>query len=119
MILFAPDETTRAFVDLYAGTAVDLIPGPITPISAGHLRAHLAHAPRSVVLTQLAGRSESRTVRGFKDWLGLNPRTTRRPDPDPTPDWAFDAGLRIAHLYALPNGRRYALLESMSAAASR
>jgi len=120
MILFAPDETTRAFVDLYAGTAVDLIPGPITPISARRLRAHLAQAPRSVVLTQLAGRSESRTVHGFKDWLGLNPRTTPpRPDPDPTPEWAFDAGLRIAHLYALPNGRRYALLESMGSAASR
>jgi 4-amino-4-deoxy-L-arabinose transferase-like glycosyltransferase len=120
LILFAPDETTRAFVDLYAGTAVDLIPGPITPTAAGRLRDHLADAPRSVVLTQLAGRSESRTVRGLKDWLGLNPHTTPpRPDPDPTPDWAHHAGLRIAHLYALPNGRRYALLESMGAAASR
>ena len=120
MILFAPDETTRAFVDLYAGTAVELIPGPITPTSVGRLRAHLADAPRSVVLTQLPGRSESRTVRGFKDWLGLNPRTTTpRPAPDPTPDWAHHAGLRIAHLYALPNGRRYALLESVGAAASR
>jgi hypothetical protein len=122
MILFAPDETTRAFVDLYAGTAVDLIPGPITPLSAGRLRAELAAAPRSVVLTQLPGRSQSRTVRGIKDWLGLNPRTTTLrpdPDPDPTPDWALDARLRIAHLYALPNGRRYALLESVGAAASR
>jgi hypothetical protein len=120
MILFAPDETTRAFVDLYAGMAVDLIPGPITPMSAGRLRAHLAEAPRSVVLTQLPGRSESRTVRGIKDWLGLSPHTTTpRPDPDPTPDWARDARLRIAHLYALPNGRRYALLESAGTAASR
>ena len=59
-------------------------------------------------------------MRGFKDWLGLNPRTTTpRPDPDPTPDWAHHAGLRIAHLYALPNGRRYALLDSDGAAASR
>jgi len=120
MILFAPDETTRAFVDLYARTAVNLIPGPITPMSAGRLRADLADAPRSVVLTQLPGRGESRTVRELKNRLGINPRsTTPRPDPDPTPDWAFDARLRIAHLYALPNGRRYALLESDGAAASR
>jgi 4-amino-4-deoxy-L-arabinose transferase-like glycosyltransferase len=119
MILFAPDETTRAFVDLYAATAVDLIPGPITPPSAGRLRADLAGAPRSVVLTLLPGRNESRTLREIRDRLGLNPRTTTRPGPDPIPDWAFDARLRIAHLYALPNGRRYALLESDSAAASR
>jgi 4-amino-4-deoxy-L-arabinose transferase-like glycosyltransferase len=120
LILFAPDETTRAFVDLYAGTSVDLIPGPITPKSAARLQAHLADAPRSVVLTQLPGRSESRTMRGLKDWLRLNPRTTTpRPDPNATPSWAFDAGLRIAHLYALPNGRRYALLEPVGATASR
>ncbi len=119
MILFAPDETTRAFVDLYTATAVDLIPGPITPLSAGLLRLHLAGDPRSVVLTQLPGRSESRTVREIKDWLGLKPRTTPRPDPDPALDWASDVRLRIAHLYALPNGRRYALLEADSAAASR
>ena len=120
MILFAPDETTRSFVDLYARTAVDLIPGPITPMSAGRLRADLADAPGSVVLTQLPGRGESRTVRELENWLGINPRsTTSRPDPDPTPVWAFDARLRIAHLYALPNGRRYALLESDGAAASR
>jgi hypothetical protein len=117
MILFAPDETTRAFVDLYADAAVDLIPGPITPASAGRLRAHLADAPRSVVLTQLPGRNETRTVREFKERLGLNRRTAAsRPDSDPTPDWAVDARLRIARLYALPNGRRYALLESASAA---
>jgi 4-amino-4-deoxy-L-arabinose transferase-like glycosyltransferase len=126
MILFVPDETTRAFVDLYASTSVDLIPGPISPMSAGRLRAHLAGAPRSVVLTQLPGRSESRTMRAFKDWLGPKPRTTTnpstaapRPDSDPTPGWAVAAGLRIAHLYALPNGRRYALLVSDNAIASR
>jgi hypothetical protein len=59
-------------------------------------------------------------MRGLKDWLRLNPRTTTpRPDPNATPSWAFDAGLRIAHLYALPNGRRYALLEPVGATASR
>ena len=119
MILFAPDETTRAFVDLYAATAVDLIPGPISPVSAGLLRLHLAGDPRSVVLTQLPGRNESPTVQGVKDWLGLKPQTTPPRDPDPVPDWASDDGLRLAHRYALPNGRRYALLESDSAAASR
>jgi 4-amino-4-deoxy-L-arabinose transferase-like glycosyltransferase len=125
LILFAPDETTRAFVDLYTATSVDLIPGPITPKSADRLRAHLAAIPRSVVLTQLPGRTESRTMREFKDWLGPKPRTTNpstttpRPDFDPTPGWAVAAGLHIAHRYALPNGRRYALLDSDVATASR
>jgi len=119
VILFAPDETTRAFVDLYAGTTVDLIPGPLTPMAAGTLHAHLADAPRSVVLTQLPGRNESRTIRRLADWLGLNARTAPPPNPDSAPDWAVEAGLRIARLYALPNGRRYALLESDGAAASR
>jgi 4-amino-4-deoxy-L-arabinose transferase-like glycosyltransferase len=119
MILFAPDETTRAFVDLYAGTSVDLILGPITSASAERLRAHLADAPRSVVLAQLPGRNETRTVRELREILGLNPGTASGADSAPTPAWAVEAGLRIAHLYALPNGRRYALLESAGAAASR
>ena len=120
MILFAPDETTRAFVDLYTDAAVELIPGPVAPMSAERLRARLAETPRSVVLTQLPGRNESRAVREIKDRLRLNPHSAPpHPDPDSAPDWAVGARLRIAHLYALPNGRRYALLESYGTAASR
>jgi 4-amino-4-deoxy-L-arabinose transferase-like glycosyltransferase len=113
MILFAPDETTRAFVDLYARTSVDLIPGPFTPRSGDLLRTRLAAAPDSVVLTQLPGRNASPTLQAVEEWWGRHPRTPRPAvETEPTPEWAYRAGLRIVHRYALPNGRRYALLES-------
>jgi 4-amino-4-deoxy-L-arabinose transferase-like glycosyltransferase len=120
LILFAPDETTRAFIDMYARTSVELIPGPITTTSAELLRARLSSDPRSLVVTQLPGRSDSRIFRELKGsfWLGrLAP--TPRSDSDRAPSWALESQLRIAHRYALPNGRRYALLELGSATASR
>jgi 4-amino-4-deoxy-L-arabinose transferase-like glycosyltransferase len=113
MILFAPDETTRAFVDMYARTSVDLIPGPLTPRSEDLLRTRLAAAPDSVVLTQLPGRDASPTLQAVEEWWGRHRRTPRPGGgTELTPEWALRAGLRIAHRYALPNGRRYALLES-------
>jgi 4-amino-4-deoxy-L-arabinose transferase-like glycosyltransferase len=120
VILFAPDETTRAFIDMYAHTPVELIAGPITPKSAELLKERVARLPQHLVVAQLPGRSESRTLRELADGLGL-----RRPAPvspsagDQSPAWASNAHLRMAHLYALPNGRRYALFESSSATASR
>jgi hypothetical protein len=114
LVLVAPDETTRAFIDLYTRPTVDLIPGPLTPDSADRVRTALASAPRSVVVVQLPGRGESRTRRELENVLGMSPHAGMRPaDPDDEPPgWAADAGLRIAHRYALPNGRRYALLEA-------
>jgi 4-amino-4-deoxy-L-arabinose transferase-like glycosyltransferase len=120
VILFAPDETTRAFIDMYARTSVGLIPGPITAASADRLRAELESHPQSLVVTQLSGRSDSRTLRELKSRLGLGrPAPAPRSDSDQAPPWASDLQLRIAHRYSLPNGRRYALLELRSAAASR
>ena len=120
LILFAPDETARAFIDMYARTSVGLIPGPITPASADRLRAELQSNPHSLVVTQLPGRSDSRTFRELKSRLGPGRLTsTPRSDDDQAPSWASDLELRIAHRYSLPNGRRYALLELGNAAASR
>jgi 4-amino-4-deoxy-L-arabinose transferase-like glycosyltransferase len=112
MILFAPDETTRAFIDMYARTAVVLITGPATAKAAAErLRAELTLQPRSVVVTQLSGRNAGRTVRELSARLGLTRRldnATR--DADVLPAWTDGLGLTLVHRYALPNGRRYALL---------
>jgi len=120
LILFAPDETTRAFVDLYARTSVGLIPAPATPASIERLRSLLALAPQSMVVTQLPGRSDSRSLRELGRRLGLARFVPApRPDNDQPPAWATGLKLRVAHLYALPNGRRYELLELGRANASR
>ncbi len=113
LVLFAPDETTRAFVDMYARTTVDLIPGPITADSTASLKSRLTEKPGSLVVTQLPGRSQSPRFREMAERLGTS-RTARTQSPDAgeAPEWATHSQLRVAHVYALPNGRRYALLES-------
>jgi len=47
LILFAPDETTRAIIDMYARTTVDLIPGPIDAASIDRLKADAGAAPQA------------------------------------------------------------------------
>jgi len=100
LILFAPDETTRAVIDMYARTRVELIAGPIDALSVEHLRSALARVPQSLVITQLPGRSGGLAAR-----LAPEPRNT-----ESLPAWIVSARLRLANTYALPNGRRYALL---------
>lgn len=96
LILLAPDETTRALIDLYARTEVASLPGPIGEAALGALQMRLAQAPRSLVLVQLPGR-------------GLSRFTNR--DQAPELPWLAATQLRVAQRYALPNGRRYVLLE--------
>jgi 4-amino-4-deoxy-L-arabinose transferase-like glycosyltransferase len=120
MILFTADETTRAIIDMYARTSVTFLPGPLSPAATERLRQELARAPRSVVVTQLPGRNGSRTLRELAARLSLKhsvpPPAT---EADQRPPWAVDAGLRMVRRYALPNGRRYALLEKGDATSSR
>lgn len=113
MILFSPDETTRAFVDMYVRTSVGFIPGPITPSSMRRLADQLSVAPRSIVVAQLPVQRDSRTLREFADRMGWT-RLLAAPIPvtDQAPRWSSALRLHIAHVYALPNGRRYAVLES-------
>jgi 4-amino-4-deoxy-L-arabinose transferase-like glycosyltransferase len=118
VILFAPDETTRAFIDMYARASVGLIPGPITAVSAERLRAELESHPQSLVVWQLPGRSDSRTFRELKSRFGLGRLAPPRSD-EQAPSWASALQLRVAHRYSLPNGRRYALLELGSTTALR
>jgi 4-amino-4-deoxy-L-arabinose transferase-like glycosyltransferase len=111
LILFAPDETTRAIIDMYARTSVELIPGPIDAASIDRLRAAAAAAPQSLVVVQLPGRTGAIAQR-LKDGFGPR-RGSAAPQSDGPPElpWLQSAGLRMAEAYALPNGRRYALLE--------
>jgi 4-amino-4-deoxy-L-arabinose transferase-like glycosyltransferase len=111
LILFAPDETTRAMIDMYARTTVDLIPGPIDGAAVDRLKADLGAAPQSLVVVQLPGHAGSLAQRlryGFEPWRG---REAQRSDDQPGPTWPRAAGLRVAKIYSLPNGRGYALLE--------
>jgi 4-amino-4-deoxy-L-arabinose transferase-like glycosyltransferase len=85
LILFAPDETTRAVIDMYARTTVGFIPGPIDAAAVDRLKAAAAAAPHSLIVVQLREASAL-------SWL-------------PAP------GLKVANIYSLPHGRRYALLE--------
>jgi 4-amino-4-deoxy-L-arabinose transferase-like glycosyltransferase len=103
LILFAPDETTRAIIDMYARTTVSLIPGPIDTAAIDRLRTAAVAAPESRIVVQLPGRANLVAQR-----FG---HATHPADGESEPAWAGAARLRIAKTYSLPNGRRYALLE--------
>jgi 4-amino-4-deoxy-L-arabinose transferase-like glycosyltransferase len=111
LILFAPDETTRAIIDMYARTTVSLIPGPIDAAAIDRLRTVAVAAPQSRIVVQLPGHANL-VARRVAAYLGLQPgRPTDPADSESEPAWAGAARLRIAKTYSLPNGRRYALLE--------
>ncbi len=109
LILFAPDETTRAVIDMYADPSAARIVGTIDPQSIVRLKEAVAGAPQSLVVVQLPGRILTPTLRSVATRLGLE---RRAPESDAAQlAWPSEPHLRVAHLYALPNGRRYALLE--------
>ena len=87
LVLLAPDETTRAIIDLYSRTDAVPIPGPPGDGAIERLKAHVSAAPQSLVLVQLHGQSAGE------------------------PSWQPPAGFRVLRRYALPHGRRYALLQ--------
>jgi hypothetical protein len=97
---------------MYTRTSVILIPAPMTAQSATLLQNALVDHPHGVVIAQLPGRSESPTLRALKAKFGSGqPPTAQFPALDTRPPWAAQAVLQSAHVYALPNGRRYALFE--------
>jgi hypothetical protein len=98
LILIAPDETTRAAIDMYARTSVDRIPGPLDAAGIARVRAVAAAAPDSFFLVQLPKQSPP----------GL-PWRPRPPDAA-LPAWIQAANLRLIDTYSVPYGRRYALL---------
>jgi 4-amino-4-deoxy-L-arabinose transferase-like glycosyltransferase len=99
LVLLAPDETTRAFIDMYARTSVERIAGPLDAAGLERVRAAAAAAPESFFLVQLAKQAPP----------GLPWRT--RPQDAAAPAWIQEANLRVIDTYSVPYGRRYALLQ--------
>ena len=107
LVLLAPDETTRAIIDMYADTSVLMVNGPLN--QALFDRAGAAAGSAGVILVQEPGRTAPRNA-----WLARHlPAKEARPGEARSP-WAGYPGLRTVKEYALPNGRRYALLQALA-----
>jgi 4-amino-4-deoxy-L-arabinose transferase-like glycosyltransferase len=99
LILLAPDETTRAVIDMYARTAVGSISGPLDAAGIERVRsAAAAAAPDSLFLAQLP-----KLAPPGLPWLA-------RPQETALPAWIEAANLQPIETYSVPYGRRYALL---------
>jgi 4-amino-4-deoxy-L-arabinose transferase len=98
LILLAPDETTRAIIDMYARPSVERIAGPVDAAGIDRIRSAAAAAPMSLFLVQLPSQSPQL------------PWRRRSPQADVPPQWQA-AQIQMADSYSLPNGRRYALLQ--------
>jgi 4-amino-4-deoxy-L-arabinose transferase-like glycosyltransferase len=102
LVLLAPDETTRAIIDMYARTTVETIPGPLDATAVGRVQSAARAEPDSLFLLHLPTHSALRL-----------PWRAKPAEVDLPPPWMLGANLRIRETYSLPNGRRYALLEVM------
>ena len=100
LVLLAPDETTRAMIDMYARTSVDRIAGPLDAAGIDRIRASAAAAPDSLFLAQLPTPSRFRL-----------PWRARPPEGDASLPWMQAARLHPVETYSLPYGRRYVLLQ--------
>src|SRR5271163_3971172 len=108
LILLAPDETTRAMIDMYARSSVDRVPGPFDAAAIERLHARAAAAPESLFLVLLpsgARRFDLQSERAPPSEAFLSKAAL---------PWMQSAGLELAKSYSLPHGRRYALLEPAS-----
>jgi hypothetical protein len=84
---------------MYARTSVTVVQGPVGDTAIDLLNASLRRVPGSLVVTQLPGRDLS---------PGL-PIAQRQGAAADLP-WLQQSQLLVLQRYALPNGRRYALL---------
>ena len=63
LILLAPDETTRAIIDMYARPSVERIAGPVDAAAIDRIRSAAAAAPMSLFLVQLPSQSPQPPLR--------------------------------------------------------
>jgi 4-amino-4-deoxy-L-arabinose transferase-like glycosyltransferase len=110
LILFAPDETTRAIIDMYARTSVSLIAGPIDDDAVLRVRAAARAAPQSLVLAQIPVPTRN-LAHELAQHFEFHQSGPAQPPPGTPLPWAAAARLRIVKTYSVPNGRRYAMLE--------
>jgi 4-amino-4-deoxy-L-arabinose transferase-like glycosyltransferase len=96
LVLLAPDETTRAIIDMYARPAVARIDGPFDASRIERVRSFDAASPDSLFLVQLPSQAPTLPWRA-------------RPAQTAIPVWEA-ANLTVVQTYGLANGRRYALL---------
>ena len=102
LLLLAPDETTRAIVDMYVSTSVLMINGPLDPSKL--TQASITSADSGAfILALLPGRMPPQVP-----WLVRLLPTAK----NALPAWANFPGLQNVKEYSLPNGRRYALLKA-------
>ena len=99
LVLLAPDETTRAIIDLYARTSVARVDGPIDAAWIDRVRSITKASPDSFFLALLPSQSPQLPWRAKAKTLLA-------------PPWFEAANLQWIESYAVPNGRRYALLVS-------
>lgn len=106
LILLAPDETTRAMIDMYARFPVDRIAGPMDAAAIARVKAAAEAAPNTVFLVQVRVDSQWRWP-----WRAAARALPKSPDLASSLPWMQAAALRPVQSYSLPNGRRYALLQ--------
>jgi 4-amino-4-deoxy-L-arabinose transferase-like glycosyltransferase len=99
LVLLAPDETTRAIIDMYARTSVARVNGPIDAAWIDRVRSVSKAAPDSFFLALLPTQSPQLPWRA-------------KPREMAAPAWFQAANLQWIESYSLPYGRRYALLVS-------
>jgi 4-amino-4-deoxy-L-arabinose transferase-like glycosyltransferase len=106
LILLAPDETTRAMIDMYARTSVSDMAAPLDAPAMERLQEAIRAAPSSLMLVQLSGRAGP-----------LNALLKKTPGLEigAVLPWVARAHLETVNSYSLPNGRRYVLLRASHA----
>ena len=106
LLLIAPDETTRAWVDQYVSVEVAHANVPAGEPDLQALMAWLKGGAGRRALVQLEGRALSPLLTRLGAKFANSPMNS----PRAAPPWIGEAHLRIVREYAQPNGRRYALL---------
>jgi 4-amino-4-deoxy-L-arabinose transferase-like glycosyltransferase len=123
LILFAPDETTRAWVDLYTRTSVTLADGTADPAGIARLRAQVNTQRNARVLAMLPGRNFTgalasvAALRSTRSGAAQNgaAQNGAAQNGDALIKSLGTAGLNLVKVYEVANGRRYALLASADA----